>query len=266
MKTHTPTMSLSGRNSSPQIGSMPRKKRASRATLASLVCLLAVLVAPAAHSQYFTFDTDKQGWYSFGFGDGSTKRLIWGAQGPLLYWTQPDGDGAIALGFHGLTPSSPSGHPQVIAEFRSPSLTNSYNWQKAAAFEYEINCRDMYAQDILHVQGVVHVKTPDNRYGFHAEKGYYPLTCSNTGDEFENSWERFRVYLSNLDVPDGSTILGIAIRVFFGGGEHYDGYIYVDNVSPLSEAMVLLKNSYEVPDPLKKPVIYVGETYGPLVR
>ena len=85
---------------------------------------------------------------------------------------------------------------------------------------------------------------------------YHPLNCSNGPGEFEDPWERFRVDLSNVNIPKGETMIGVSVRVVFLGGEGYDGYIHVDNVTPVAGSTEVVKNGYEPAEKLKDAQIY----------
>ncbi|MDR4498965.1 MAG: hypothetical protein MRK02_13765 [Candidatus Scalindua sp.] len=134
-----------------------------------------------------------------------------------------NGTGSIYVDIDNLLPGSPSNSQYVHWDLNSPDLSGDVRWQGISTFSYDI-VNDITSRDVSsYVMAALLVKTPDlkEEYFVDMRKVFH-----------NNSWRTYKVNVKELNIPGGSTVLAVNLRIFFEVRKTYDGFIRVDNVIP----------------------------------
>ena len=173
----------------------------------------------------FNFNTNNQEWRRAGFYDGGTLNPIEGYFSDLpVGWT----NGTIYIGSRTLTlPSSPTDAEWIHWDFNSPNLSEDKLWNEATTFGYDITGSEMtgYSGDAMYVQTVLRVRKPDSTETFFTDGKFHKIWLGNEG-----YWQHQTVSISGLEMPAGTVILNINLRIFFRPSSWIGGHILLDNV------------------------------------
>ncbi|MDR4498998.1 MAG: hypothetical protein MRK02_13930 [Candidatus Scalindua sp.] len=134
-----------------------------------------------------------------------------------------NGTGSIYVDIDNLLPGSPSNSQYVHWDLNSPDLSGDVRWQGISTFSYDI-VNAITSRDVSsYVMAALLVKTPDlkEEYFVDMRKVFH-----------NNSWRTYKVNVKELNIPGGSTVLAVNLRIFFEVRKTYDGFIRVDNVIP----------------------------------
>jgi len=178
----------------------------------------------AADTEVFGYDfsANSQGWVYMGLYDGGGLTPVDDFTFAKNPWTGMDGQGgAIEMGQEGFTPPSPSGNAWVHGDFTSPDL--AYQPKLGSfAFRFDITGAHMASTARVYVQAVIVVRLPRERSDRRYASDFMEVPIGEEG-----AWDTHS-FSGNL--PAGTVVKKINLRVFFQTSSPYWGWIMVDNV------------------------------------
>ncbi|MEA1867913.1 MAG: FG-GAP repeat protein [Thermodesulfobacteriota bacterium] len=204
-----------------------------------LSILALIFFVSVAHSTTFDFNTDNQGWKRVGLYDNGSLVPVPGyfSDDPAQ-WSDVPGSGAIALGSGGFTmPASPSGSTYLHWDLNSPDLNGNVQWQGITSFTYDVTGEYMWSSANIYIQAVLHVKKSDGTESYFSDFQFHEIPLESAG-----AWDSHTLDVTSLGLPAGATILGVNLRIFFEASSGHDGFIFVDNVTPIEGSSNLLVN------------------------
>ena len=196
-----------------------------------LFILTFFLFVSPAFSTTFNFNTNNQGWRSVGLYDNGGLNQIPGhfSDDPAP-WSSVSGSGAILVGSGGFTmPPSPTGDQFLHWDLNSPVLSSDSQWQGITALKYDVTGKYIHSFQKIYVQAVLIVIKPGGSTGYFTDAMYHEIPLEASG-----GWATHTVDVTSLGMPAGTVIQKINLRFFFDAGSGHDGFIMLDNVTPIS--------------------------------
>ena len=189
--------------------------------LAMMTALLVCISVTEAGAQDYTFPADSQGWRYMGLYDGGGLTRLADFVTDRNPWTNIDGDaGTLLLGQEGFLAQSPNDAEFVHGDLNSPDL--AYRTGKSFQLRYDVTGSHMTSTAGVWVQAVILVRQPNEKLdrSYHSELQEVPLGQDGAWDT--NTF--------SLQLPAGTTVKKINMRIFFQTSSLYWGWIMVDNV------------------------------------
>ena len=218
------------------------KKTTRTATLpirtTNVIATRQTLFLVGAQAGCFNFDqvNSVQGWTAVGMFNGDQSANLnnagliptWNSSFGFLSPNSADADGGLVLNVTGnvIPPAAslPSGFSRF--DFRSPDMTTDTRWQGIRGISFRM------ATDIvgmLQVQPLLAVRRPDGTNSFlrQVDSSGNPVFITLFGGE-----ALFRVFVANIPVPAGYTVLSTHLRVFNPVGSLHPSFVILDGVCP----------------------------------
>lgn len=86
----------------------------------------------------------------------------------------------------------------------------------------------MWSSANISIQAIIHVKKSDGTESYYSDFQFHDIPLESAG-----AWDSHTLDVTSLELPAGATILGVNFIIFFEASSGHDGFICVDNVTPI---------------------------------
>jgi hypothetical protein len=137
-------------------------------------------------------------------------------------WAPFDGDGgSIVMGQDGTATLSPSGSDWLHGDLNSPKL--AYSTGRSFGLSYEITGSHMDSTTRAYVQAVILLRRPTDITDRRIASAFHEVPLGDDG-----AWE---THTFAPQLPAGTIVKQISLRIFLETSGTYNGWVMVDNVS-----------------------------------
>ena len=192
----------------------------------AVICLTIGVQLFANPAMAFDFAYDNQDWSEVGYFSPGLRDAG---------HDFPDGDGAIYFDVYPTDCDSPDEYHVRYHSFLTEVDDDPY-WRNIVGFRFDINLQEHLDNPVygMEIQPFIIVVIPDVDGDFRPDPLWiYGSRTLKGKARRAGEFYTYEHIIDKSEVPDGSTLLGIGVRVRIPCQEDLSGQIYLDNVGPI---------------------------------